>query len=45
MREPKFREKLSALDLIIKEVEKENNVKVEKKNIGKRHEKENCCIL
>ena len=33
--------------LIIKEVEKQNNVKVkvEKKNKDKRHEKENCCMM
>lgn len=43
----KIDEKLSALDLKIKEVEKQNNVKVkvEKKNNDRRHEKENCCIM
>ena len=43
----KIDEKLSALDLKIKEVEKQNNVKVkvEKKNKDKRHEKENCCMM
>ena len=43
----KIEEKLSALDLKIKEVEKQNNVKVkvEKKNKDKRHEKENCCMM
>ena len=43
----KIDEKLSALDLKIKEVEKQNNVKVkvEKKNPDKRHEKENCCMM
>ena len=43
----KIDEKLSALDLKIKEVEKQNNVKVkvEKKNKDKRQEKENCCMM
>ena len=43
----KIDKKLSALDLKIKEVEKQNNVKVkvEKKNKDKRQEKENCCMM
>ena len=43
----KIEEKLSALDLKIKEVENKNNVKVkvEKKNKDTRQEKVNCCMM